>query len=68
VHRLKGRLVLKSGEVKIIQGVREVFEIMDAKPGAETVSTEEQLGKIVVIGRGVVGAGLEESLHEHLTN
>ena len=30
VHRLKARILLSNGDVKIIQGVREIFEILDA--------------------------------------
>ncbi|KAK7956196.1 cobW-domain-containing protein [Apiospora aurea] len=30
VHRLKARLVFQDGQVKMVQGVREVFEIFDA--------------------------------------
>jgi len=30
IHRLKARLVFSNGETKIVQGVREVFEILDA--------------------------------------
>ncbi|KAL9488486.1 hypothetical protein ACSS6W_000763 [Trichoderma asperelloides] len=50
IHRSKGRLVFKNGNVKLLQGVREIFEIMDAPNGAEITSTE---GKIILIGRGV---------------
>ncbi|KAI5463351.1 CobW/HypB/UreG, nucleotide-binding domain-containing protein [Mariannaea sp. PMI_226] len=39
IHRSKGRLVLDSGEVKILQGVREVFEIVDG-PEDQNVPVE----------------------------
>ena len=29
IHRLKGRLMLDNGDEKMVQGVREVFEIFD---------------------------------------
>ncbi|EHK43142.1 hypothetical protein TRIATDRAFT_320449 [Trichoderma atroviride IMI 206040] len=40
IHRSKGRLVFNNGEVKLLQGVREIFEIMDAPNGAEITATE----------------------------
>ncbi|KAM0484171.1 hypothetical protein ACHAPX_001590 [Trichoderma viride] len=52
IHRSKGRLVFENGDVKLLQGVREIFEIMDAPNGAEITATE---GKIILIGRGVQG-------------
>lgn len=30
IHRLKARIPISDGSVKIIQGVRDVFEILDA--------------------------------------
>ena len=30
IHRLKARIPLSNGDVKIVQGVREIFEILDA--------------------------------------
>lgn len=52
-HRLKGRLVLSTGEVKMIQGVREIFEMIDS-PDWVDVSDSSSQGKIVVIGRHLV--------------
>ena len=57
VHRLKGRLVLDDGQVKLIQGVREIFEIVD--------STDQNQGagsKIVLIGRRLNPSFIEKSL------
>ncbi|GAQ06584.1 COBW domain-containing protein 1 [Aspergillus lentulus] len=49
IHRLKGILVLQDGSCKIIQAVREVFEIRDSEPktggGGDC--------KLVLIGRGL---------------
>jgi hypothetical protein len=60
IHRLKARLPLSSGDIKIVQGVREVFEILDApKPADSAISLE---GKIVLIGRNLQGVRFEESL------
>lgn len=66
IHRLKGRLALQSGETKIIQGVRELFEIFDA-PGASDGEDSTKTGKIVLIGRHVTDFGFEESLLAAIT-
>ncbi|KAF2864395.1 cobW-domain-containing protein [Piedraia hortae CBS 480.64] len=58
VYRIKGRLPLVNGEMKLLQGVREVFEIF----GAEDKITAER-GDIVVIGRK-----LPSSLQQSLTD
>jgi G3E family GTPase len=59
-HRLKARLVFKNGEVKMIQGVREIFDILD---GDRVAVDEESLssGKLVLIGRGMQEVDLERS-------
>jgi G3E family GTPase len=61
VHRSKGRFVFKSGQEKLLQGVREVFEIMDASPSEGTTPKE---GKIILIGRHLVAAEFEESFRK----
>lgn len=61
IHRSKGRLILENGEVKIMQGVREVFEINDAPPGGQNASAE---GKIILIGKHVAGVDFEKSLRQ----
>ncbi|PTB80355.1 cobW-domain-containing protein [Trichoderma longibrachiatum ATCC 18648] len=35
IHRSKGRLVFDNGDVKLLQGVREIFELIDAPEGAD---------------------------------
>lgn len=47
----------------MIQGVREVFEIvdLDREEGSQQGQGQGQ-GKIVLIGRGLVGLPIEESL------
>ena len=67
IHRLKGRVLLGSGQVKMIQGVREVFEMTDF----ELQSRDKQdgagtMGKIVLIGRSITGLPWQESLLAHL--
>ena len=58
IHRLKGILILNDGSSRIIQAVRDVFEIRDAEP----ISTEDKSKplqcKIVLIGRGL-GSSVE---------
>tara|TARA_R110002060_G_scaffold43662_2_gene55026 strand:+ start:395 stop:742 length:348 start_codon:yes stop_codon:yes gene_type:complete len=63
IHRLKARLPLSNGDVKIVQGVRDVFDIVDApiaNRSTETASNSE--GKVVLIGRNIVGKPFGESL------
>lgn len=50
MHRIKGRIVLDDGRAKMLQGVREIFELTDVPPGDDGVAAA---GKIVVIGRGL---------------
>jgi hypothetical protein len=58
VYRLKARLPLAGGKMKIVQGVRDVFEIRDAPPDDEAPTT----GKMIIIGKDIGNVGLEESL------
>jgi hypothetical protein len=64
IHRLKARLPISNGDVKIVQGVRDVFEIVDApsvsESTSETASTRQ--GKVVLIGRHLVDLPFRESL------
>ena len=67
IHRTKGRILTSSGSVKMIQGVREVFEIVDLEstaeaPDSQGESIEQQDGKLVLIGRGLSELPVEESL------
>lgn len=59
VHRLKGRLVLSDGGEKMIQGVRELFDIMDSPSSDASRATS---GKIVLIGRHLGDYDFEKSL------
>ena len=64
VHRLKGRIGLGDNSIKMIQGVREVYEIIDvAEEKQESSATE---GKIVIIGKHVSGLPWQESLEHFL--
>ncbi|KAK6957800.1 hypothetical protein Daesc_000589 [Daldinia eschscholtzii] len=62
IHRLKSRLVFKDGSVKMVQGVREVFEIFDGEQVSNEDGLVPQAGKLVLIGRGVQGIDFERSL------
>ncbi|KAI9846037.1 MAG: hypothetical protein M1838_001464 [Thelocarpon superellum] len=73
IHRLKGRFHVLDGSsdpsshtIKMIQGVREVFEIVDL-PARSDVDEQDMVGdgaariesasgKMVLIGRGIVDA------------
>lgn len=65
IHRLKARVPLSNGATKIVQGVREVFEILDAPKSEESRSVIQgqtpTAGKIVVIGRYLAGLNFEQS-------
>ncbi|KAJ4412423.1 hypothetical protein N0V82_008818 [Gnomoniopsis sp. IMI 355080] len=63
IHRLKGRLALEDGTIKIIQGVRELFEIFDAPaPASGEGDVASQAGKIVLIGRHTTEFDFQKSL------
>ena len=62
IHRLKAKIPLSNGEIKIVQGVREIFDILDAPGGAEAGSVAALQGKLVLIGRHLGDIPFEESL------
>ncbi|KAJ5133178.1 hypothetical protein N7448_001792 [Penicillium atrosanguineum] len=51
IHRLKGIIYFEDGSTKIIQAVRDVFEIRDSDPWQK--GEKEVQCKIVLIGRGL---------------
>jgi G3E family GTPase len=56
IHRSKGRVRLQGGEVKMLQGVREIFELIDGVDASGNGDeAEEQGSRIVFIGRNVGG-------------
>jgi G3E family GTPase len=63
IHRLKARLPFSNGDIKIVQGVREIFEILDGPKVDHFDSAAATLsrGKIVLIGRELVDVPFEES-------
>lgn len=60
IHRSKGRLVFDNGEVKMLQGVQEIFELIDAPEGAQ----QTQKGKIILIGKHVANVDFEGSFRQ----
>ncbi|KAJ3497563.1 hypothetical protein NLG97_g1805 [Lecanicillium saksenae] len=46
IHRSKGRLIFDNDEIKMLQGVREIFELIDAPASDEPLPTS---GKIIFI-------------------
>lgn len=50
IHRTKGRIVMTDGSVKVVQGVREIFEIENA---LNENSRGSEDSKVVFIGRGL---------------
>jgi hypothetical protein len=70
IHRLKGRVALSNNTIKLLQGVREVFEMLDELDSTENTSTSKQQSekgsKIVLIGRGLQWQDFDTSLRHHL--
>lgn len=67
IHRIKGRLVMQEGGIKLLQGVREVFEFIDAADASSSgdgSASDRGNGKIVFIGRNLVPAALQKSLED----
>jgi len=58
VHRLKGYIPIVGGTAKIIQGVREIFDIVDAH--APSMAREIDEGQIVIIGKGLQNIQLSD--------
>lgn len=64
MHRLKGRLVLEDGSEKMVQGVRELFEIFDNEASS---SSSLAKGKMVLIGRHLTEFDFQASLLNTIT-
>ena len=60
IHRLKARLPLIDGTVKVVQGVREREE--------SNKVTVENYGKLVLIGRHISDVPFKESLFDEVIN
>ncbi|TQS37068.1 hypothetical protein Golomagni_02471 [Golovinomyces magnicellulatus] len=70
IHRIKAKLILSNNEVKIVQGVRDIFEIVDAplNPNYSLVDSDEKMSKIVMIGRGIDRIPFEQSLKKAIAS
>lgn len=69
IHRLKGRVLTINGGTKMIQGVRDVFEVVDVDDSVG--SRQERIGregggKLVLIGRGLTTLPVGKSLYSAL--
>ena len=64
IHRTKGLIHCEDGTAKMLQGVREVFDItdLDNDGGGGSDNQSERKGKIVLIGRGLRKEDMEASL------
>lgn len=67
VHRTKGRVRHQDGQIFLVQGVREVFEIFEA-PGSGSSAQGGDNGKLVLIGRGLRSAELQQSIQWFIVN
>lgn len=63
IHRLKGRFFEKAGSEKIIQGVREIFDIFDS-PLQQPNTGISRAGKMVLIGRHLGSFDFRKSLED----
>ena len=60
IYRLKGRILLSSGGAKMVQGVRDVFEISELDVKSD--DAPEEKGKLVLIGKGLAELAWEDTL------
>ena len=62
IHRLKGRIPVKDGRVLLLQGVRNLYELNEAKEHAR----DDDEAKLVLIGRRVGQEAFRQSLVQTL--
>ncbi|KAI4198412.1 MAG: hypothetical protein LQ350_005272 [Teloschistes chrysophthalmus] len=65
IHRTKGQIPVSDGRTLMIQGVRDIFDIVEQTSASSqdaSVNQAERGGKIVLIGKGLRGLGFQESL------
>jgi G3E family GTPase len=68
-HRIKGQIPTTFGHTKLLQGVREIYELTDAADAAGAENTKQPRdGKIVVIGRGLDQESWQLSLTKSITS
>ncbi|KAL9612500.1 MAG: hypothetical protein Q9204_008955 [Flavoplaca sp. TL-2023a] len=61
IHRVKGQIPMSDGSSIMIQGVRDIFEMIE-QGGDGEMEKGDRKGKIVLIGKGLVGLPFQESL------
>ena len=61
IHRVKGQIPMSDGSSIMIQGVRDVFEMIE-QSGDGGMEKGDRKGKIVLIGKGLMGLPFQESL------
>lgn len=67
IHRLKGRLLLTDGRAKILQGVRENYEIVDMRDEPEPELLESKFpSKLVFIGKSLQKSKIQEAFTKAL--
>lgn len=67
IHRLKGRFLLKDGTAKILQGVREVYEIVDMRDDPEQELLDSRFpSKLVFIGKYLDSTAIKASFIQAL--
>ena len=62
---------MESGGAKMVQGVREVFEITDLRPSKRSEEADLPVavdGKLVMIGKGLADLPWSESLTAYLAS
>jgi G3E family GTPase len=65
IHRLKGRFFINNGRERIIQGVREIFDMFDS-PNQQPDANGPRSGKLVIIGRHLDSFDFQKSLGDAL--
>ncbi|KAF2430993.1 cobW-domain-containing protein [Tothia fuscella] len=72
IHRTKGRILLSDGSIRLVQGVREVFELLDERERSSDSGRQSSAnsplhqGKLVLIGRGLDVDAFGKSLRTFL--
>jgi len=63
IHRLKGRIPVQDGRLLLLQGVRNIYDMNEAKIESGQESDD---AKLVLIGRGVDESAFRDSLRATL--
>ena len=63
IHRTKGLFKVANKSWRVIQGVREVFEIREIEPFSSPEENNQNTGKIVFIGQGLDQEMFQRSLN-----